>query len=197
MGAHDHLLLDLEKGFPDWYREYYAVKRNNFFAGVTNYPELWHCFILLDGIFARELEDIRVISDLNKLLPFMLFTNAHAQFRVFLELGFAGSFVEAFNVARIAIESCYQACRLNRDPKAGARLVSARPRKSRRQSVSKGAANSRAELAVHARISGICGQILNRDGLLGGEPWSLRMSAVLRVHFAFASLLRRSPARRR
>lgn len=116
MSEPNEILLALEKGFPAKYREYYEIKRNNLFAGITQCPEIWDCFMQLDGLFASELDDIAVISDLNKTLPLMLFAHAHAQFRISIELGFGGSFCESFNIARMAIESAYQACKVIRTP---------------------------------------------------------------------------------
>lgn len=113
MNENDGLLLEVEKKcFPDRYCDYYGIKRNNFFAGITNLPDIWHCFMLLDEIFARELDDLHVISEMSKFLPFVLFVNVHTQFRIFLELGFSGAFVEAYNVARMTVESCYHACKI-------------------------------------------------------------------------------------
>ena len=112
----DHLLVTVEKQFPERYREYYGIKRQNFFAGVTNFAEFWACFMRLDDIFMREFDDVRVVSEPDKVIPLMLFSHAHAQFRIYLELAFAGSFCEAFNIARMAIESSYQARQILADP---------------------------------------------------------------------------------
>lgn len=112
----DDLLVTIERQFPEKYREYYGIKRQNFFAGVTNFPEFWGCCMRLDDIFMHEFEDIRVVSDPHKAIPLMLFAHAHAQFRIYLELSFAGSFCEAFNIARMAIESSYQARKILSDP---------------------------------------------------------------------------------
>jgi len=116
MNPTDDLLVTIEKQFPERYREYYGIKRQNFFAGVTNFPEFWDCCVRLDDIFMHEFDDIRIISDPNKAIPLMLFAHAHAQFRIYLELSFAGSFCEAFNIARMAIESSYQARKILSDP---------------------------------------------------------------------------------
>jgi hypothetical protein len=112
----DNLLVTIEKQFPEKYREYYGIKRQNFFAGVTNFPGFWDCYLRLDDIFMHEFDDIRVVSDPNKAIPLMLFAHAHAQFRIYLELSFTGSFCEAFNIARMAIESSYQARKILSDP---------------------------------------------------------------------------------
>jgi hypothetical protein len=44
----DNLLVTIEKQFPAKYREYYGIKRQNFFAGVTQLPEFWSCCMSLD-----------------------------------------------------------------------------------------------------------------------------------------------------
>jgi hypothetical protein len=56
------LLLDFEKGVPDHYKEYYAAKRNNFFASIQAASRLLLAFMLLDKIWIREFEDIRESS---------------------------------------------------------------------------------------------------------------------------------------
>jgi hypothetical protein len=110
------LLLDLEKSFPEEYREYYAIKRQNLFAGVTQFPEFWGCYMRLDAIFMNEFEDLHKGADPRKAIPLMLFAHAHAQFRIYLELAFTGCFCEAFNIARMAIESAYQARKILAEP---------------------------------------------------------------------------------
>jgi len=116
MSESPEILLPLEKHFPTGYREYYEIKRNNFFAAITNLPDLWTCFMRLDDVFMREFEDLKVVHDPEKWLPLMLFMHAHAQFRIFFELGFTGAFCEAYNIARMAIESVYQACKILANP---------------------------------------------------------------------------------
>jgi hypothetical protein len=56
----ENLLVTVEKQFPERYREYYGIKRQNFFAGVTNFADFWACFMRLDDIFMREFDDVRV-----------------------------------------------------------------------------------------------------------------------------------------
>jgi hypothetical protein len=128
----DHLLISIEKQCPEEYREYYGAKRQNFFAGVTRFPAFWHCCMRLDDILAHELNDIRLVADPYRVIPVMLFSNAHAQFRVYLELAFGGSFFEAFNVARMAIESSYRARKILAEPE----LQSIWTRKDRNRSAS-------------------------------------------------------------
>jgi hypothetical protein len=112
----DELLLPLEKRFPEGYQTYYAIKRNKSFAGVTTFPDMWECFLRLDEIMTYELEVSSQITEFYRLLPFMLFGHAHAQLKIALELGFTGTFPEAFNIARMAVESAYQGHKLISDP---------------------------------------------------------------------------------
>ena len=127
MNNPNDLLSDLEKSFPERYREYYAIKRQNFFAGVTQFPELWACYMRLDDIFTDEFDDLRIGLNPRKAIPLMLFAHAHAQFRIVLELAFTGCFCEAFNIARMAIESAYQARKILAEPQ----LISVWLRKDR------------------------------------------------------------------
>jgi hypothetical protein len=63
MSGPKDLLLDLEKSFFEKYRDYYAIKRQNFFAGVTNFPDFWACYMRLDDIFMREFDGLQVLSE--------------------------------------------------------------------------------------------------------------------------------------
>jgi hypothetical protein len=49
------LLFDFERrAFSNTYAEYYAVKRNNFFATIQAFPDVWQCFMALDEIWKQE-----------------------------------------------------------------------------------------------------------------------------------------------
>jgi len=89
---------------PEEYRQYYAAKRNNFFASVQNFPDLWRYYILLDGIWMREFADLELSSDPDRTFPLLLYFNAHAKVRVAMELAFSGCMAEARSVLRDAIE---------------------------------------------------------------------------------------------
>jgi hypothetical protein len=106
------LLLDFEKGFPDHYKEYYAAKRNNFFASIQAAPRLWSAFMLLDKIWMREFEDMRTVIDTGRMFPMMLFMNAHSKVRIGFELGFSCCLPEAQSMFRDAIESAAHAHRV-------------------------------------------------------------------------------------
>ena len=47
------------QNIPEKYREYYKVKRNNFFASIQNFPEMWRYYLLLDTIWLREFDDLK------------------------------------------------------------------------------------------------------------------------------------------
>lgn len=99
------LLLPFEiQNIPERYREYYKAKRNNLFASIEDFRELWKCYILLDGIWLREFDDLKPARDPNRMFPLLLYFNAHAKIRVSIELGFSGCLAEARSVLRDAIE---------------------------------------------------------------------------------------------
>lgn len=98
------------------YKEYYKVKRQNFFGTIQAFPRLWGCFQLLDRIWMREFDDLKRLTDPKQLLPGILFMNAHARFRIGLELGFSGCLGEAWDILRGAIESFAHAHKIIREP---------------------------------------------------------------------------------
>jgi hypothetical protein len=110
------LLLDLEKGFPDHYKEYYGAKRNNLFASIQAAPRLWSAFMLLDKIWLREFQDMRTAIDTSRMFPMLLFMNAHSKIRIGFELGFSCCLHEAQSIFRDAIESAAHAHRVFFDP---------------------------------------------------------------------------------
>ncbi len=92
------------ENIPAQYREYYATKRQNFFASIQNFPELWRYYILLDSIWMREFDDLRVARDPDRMFPLLLYINGHAKMRVAMELAFSGCMAEARSILRDAIE---------------------------------------------------------------------------------------------
>ncbi len=111
------LLLDFEKeAFSAAYAEYFAVKRNNFFANIQAFWEIWQCFMALDQIWMQEFADLEHLTDPNAGLPISLFMHAHALFRLALEAGFTGSLAECRNLFRMSIEAAYQACLIRNEP---------------------------------------------------------------------------------
>src|SRR6266849_8461172 len=72
------------------YEEYYTAKRNNFFASVEGFRDLWDGFMLDNDIWNREFADMETATDINRLFPATLFMNAHLKMLITLELGFSG-----------------------------------------------------------------------------------------------------------
>ena len=111
------LLLDFEKlAFSKDYAEYFAVKRNNFFANIKAFREVWQCFMALDELWMQEFGDLKHLTDPNAGLPIALFMHAHALFRLAIEAGFTGSLAECRNLFRMSIEAAYQACAILKQP---------------------------------------------------------------------------------
>jgi hypothetical protein len=93
------------ENLPEHYREYYSNKRHNLFASIQLFPAIWNCFMLLDKIWLREINDFDSLSGVEQMLPLLLFMNAHSKIRISLELGFSTCVTEAFSMMRDAIES--------------------------------------------------------------------------------------------
>jgi len=98
------------------YRAYYTAKRNNFFASVEGFNDLWDCFMLSNTILVREFEDTRTVIDTGRMFPLTLFMNGHSKMLIAMELGFSGCLTEAHSILRDAIESVAHGHRLMSDP---------------------------------------------------------------------------------
>lgn len=113
----DNLLLPFERGaIPEHYRPYFAAKRNNFLAGVQGSPNLWRYFSLLDLILFMEFQDMARATDTSRMVPLVLFLNAHAKIRVSMELAFSRCMEEARSILRDAIETAVFAHYMLGDP---------------------------------------------------------------------------------
>lgn len=99
------LLTDFERRFTGPYKEYYLAKRNNLFASIQSFPDMWDCFMLLDRIYCREFEDMQRATELYKSFSLILFFNAHAKMRIAMELGLSACLMEAHSIVRDSIES--------------------------------------------------------------------------------------------
>lgn len=111
------LLLAFErKNLQGDFRTYFSAKRENFHTTIRNFPQLWECFSLLDDIWCREFADTERPADLIQIVPAMLFRDAHARFRISMELAFSCCLNEAFNALRFGIEAVYHACWLLKNP---------------------------------------------------------------------------------
>lgn len=111
------LLVPFEiQNIPAEYRKYYRIKRNNFFASIQGFREMWKYYILLDKIWLREFDDLKPSRDPARMFPLILFLNAHAKIRISIELGFSGCMAEARSILRDAVEFVAHAHRMLGDP---------------------------------------------------------------------------------
>src|ERR1035437_3962552 len=68
------LLVPFEsQHIPADYKEYYKTKRNNFFACVQGFPEMWKCYVDLDAIWLREFGDLGHLGRVNQVFPLALY----------------------------------------------------------------------------------------------------------------------------
>lgn len=113
----NELLVPFEsQNIPAEYKEYYLTKRQNFFASIQGYSETFDCYMLLDKIWFREFQDLKVASDPNRMFPLLLYFNAHAKIRVSMELALSGCLAEARSILRDAIEFVAHAHHMLTDP---------------------------------------------------------------------------------
>src|SRR5260370_11190341 len=111
------LLVPFEiQNIPTEYKEYYLAKRQNFFASIQGFTETFDCYMLRDQIWLRELQDLKVASDPNRMFPLLLYFNAHAKIRVSIELELSGCLAEARSILRDAIEFVAHAHHMLGDP---------------------------------------------------------------------------------
>jgi tetratricopeptide (TPR) repeat protein len=111
------LLVEFERRhMPKDYREYYATKRNNFFASIEGFKELWELYLRLDAIWFRENADLKVATDTSRVFPLLLYFNAHAKIRIAMELAFTGCMSEARSILRDAVEFVAHAHWMLTDP---------------------------------------------------------------------------------
>lgn len=114
----DQMLLPSEdKNLRGPYREYFITKRNNYLAVIRDLPELWDCFLKLDGIWARDLNNMRVVTERERPPLIAMFRHSHQQFRIAFELGFATAITEAFSTMRGSIDTAMVAHKIFREPK--------------------------------------------------------------------------------
>jgi hypothetical protein len=101
---------------PDRYREYYKIKRNNFFASIQGFPEMWKFYMLLDVMWLREFEVMRPATDPDRMFPMILYYNAHAKIRISIELALSECMSEARSILRDGIEFVAHAHSMLADP---------------------------------------------------------------------------------
>jgi hypothetical protein len=85
----DDLLLPFEQqSFPAEYKEYYGLKRNNFFATIQKFRDQWNYYLMLDQIWVQEFRSLTPATDPNTIFPITVYMNAHLKVRVTIELAF-------------------------------------------------------------------------------------------------------------
>lgn len=99
------------------YREYFITKRRNYLAVVRDLPKLWDCFMRLDEIWVRDLDNMRTVTEKERPPLIAMFRHSHQQFRIAFELGFATAITEAWSVMRGSIDSAMVAHRIFREPR--------------------------------------------------------------------------------
>jgi hypothetical protein len=116
--ADGDLLVSFEiQNLPADYKEYYKTKRNNLFANIQGFPEMWRYYTVLDAIWMREFSDLRPPGQVNQWFPLILYFNAHAKIRISIELALSGCLAEARSILRDGIEFVAHAHTMLRDPK--------------------------------------------------------------------------------
>ncbi len=111
------LLVPFEiQNIPKSYKDYYAVKRNNFFSSIQGFPEMWQYYMMLDEIWQREFSDLKPPGSVTQLFPLMLYINADAKMRISIELALSGCMSEARSIMRDAIEFVVHAHAMITDP---------------------------------------------------------------------------------
>jgi hypothetical protein len=111
------LLVEFERNnIPAQYREYYAAKRNNLFASIQAFREMWNYYLRLDAVWMRAFADLNVARDPNRMFPLLLYFNTHAKIRVAMELAFSGCMSEARSILRDAVEFVAHAHTMVNDP---------------------------------------------------------------------------------
>jgi hypothetical protein len=104
------------QSIPKSYKDYYAVKRNNFFSSIQGFPETWQYYMMLDEIWLREFSDLKPPGSVAQLFPLMLYVNAHAKMRIGIELALSGCMSEARSIMRDPIEFVAHAHAMMTDP---------------------------------------------------------------------------------
>ena len=111
------LLVQFERdNITDDYRFFYSIKRNNLFSSIQGFPEHWEFFCRLDEIWRREIGDLEVAIDPDRMFPAVLYMNAHAKTRISMELALSNCMPEARSILRDAVETVAHAHHMLRDP---------------------------------------------------------------------------------
>src|SRR5437588_12587177 len=102
----DKLLHKFEiENIPDQYRAYYGIKRNNFFASIQGFPEMWQYYLRLDAIWMREFADLQNARDAMRMFPLLLYFNAHPRSAPRWDLAFPDALGEQSRFRPMPLES--------------------------------------------------------------------------------------------
>jgi hypothetical protein len=188
------LLVRFEiENIPADYREYYAAKRNNFFASIQGFQEMWKLYLLLDAIWVRAFSDLKPPGQVNLWFPLILYINAHAKIRISIELALTGCLAEARSILRDAIEFVAHGHAMVRDPALQRVWLdkNKEPREFReaferhkKEGIFNGLEELHktwgqlSELGSHATLNSICDRFANLELDDGGRAWQLSYTGV-------------------
>jgi len=80
------------------------------------YPNYGTCFLRLDEIWARDLDNMPVVTEKERPPLIAMFRHSHQQFRIAFELGFSTAITEAFSIMRGSIDTAMTAHKICREP---------------------------------------------------------------------------------
>lgn len=188
------LLVPFEiQHIPKNYKDYYIVKRNNFFSSIQGFPEMWQYYTMLDEIWLREFSDLKPPGRAAQLIPLMLYTNAHAKMRISIELALSGCMSEARSIMRDAIEFVAHAHAMIIDPelqnvwisKADEREAFAKAfEHNKKQGLFKGLDELHrtwgqlSETGSHANLNSICDRFVITNSGDNVQSWQLNYSGL-------------------
>jgi hypothetical protein len=188
------LLVPFEsQNIPADYKEYYKIKRNNFFASIQGFPEMWKYYILLDAIWLRGFSDLKPPGHVNQWFPLVLFFNAHAKIRISIELALSGCLAEARSILRDAIEFVAHAHTMLSDPQLQTVWLSKNEEaeafkhafeRHKKQGIFKDLEELHrtwgqlSETGSHATLNSICDRFTTTKSDDGGRAWQLRYCGV-------------------
>jgi len=189
------LLVPFEsQHIPADYNEYYRTKRNNFFASIQGFPEMWRYYTLLDAVWLREFSDLKPPGNVNQWFPLILFFNAHAKIRISIELAFSGCLAEGRSILRDGIEFVAHAHRMIGDPQLQRVWLSKNEdqpafsnafERHKREGLFKGLEELHrswgqlSESGSHATLNAICDRFITRRSADGQpEAWEFRYCGI-------------------
>jgi hypothetical protein len=200
--AETDLLVPFEiQHIPADYKEYYKTKRNNLFASIQGFPEMWRYYTVLDEIWLREFGDLRPPGHVNQWFPLILYFNAHAKMRISIELALSGCLAEGRSILRDGIEFVAHAHTMlrdselqevwlskNEDPNAFTRAFE----RYKKQGIFHGLEELHrtwgelSEAGSHATINAICDRFKSKRTDGGGAAWEFAYCGAERRYWAMS-----------